>query len=61
MASQAIARSESAVAFFPELERRIREAMDEGRFPDLAIAVVVETGRCSRLGGIEPPSSPVHG
>jgi hypothetical protein len=35
MAFQAIARSESAVAFFPELERRIREAMDEFRVSPL--------------------------
>lgn len=40
MATQAVARIESAAAFIPELERLIREAMDEWKVPGLAIAVV---------------------
>jgi len=40
MASQSVARSESVVAFVPELERLITEAMDEWKIPGLAITVV---------------------
>ena len=40
MASQSVARSESFAVFIPELERLITEAMDEWKFPGLAIAVV---------------------
>src|SRR5262245_56911368 len=49
MASQSVAPSESIAAFIPALELLITEALDEGKIPGLAVAVV-QNGEVALVG-----------